>query len=104
MKQGERYVAPLGDGALRDEVDLLAKKVRTLTAGIVSRDLMIRDWMHSNEAFKRLQKNYGNKLGVTDEQRQSDFEKAVLDISEEDPKFANTNFVKGLKDFVKKSP
>lgn len=105
LKEREHaYIPSSGDGVLRDEVDFLAQKVRKLEAEIVSRDMMIWDWMHSNEAFKRLQKNYGNKLGVTDEQRQSNFEKAVLDISEEDPKFANTNFVKGFKDFVKRSP
>ena len=103
MKQGERYVAPLGDGALRDEVDLLAETVRTLTAEIVSRDLMIRDWMHSNEAFRRLQKTYGNKLGLSDEQRQDNYDQVVLSIAEEDQKFANTDLLRAANARLKKA-
>ena len=103
MKEGDSYAAPLGDGALRDEVDLLAQKVWTLEAEIVSRDLMIRDWMNSNEAFRRLQKTYGNKLGLSDEQRQDNFDQVVFSIAKEDQKFANTNLLRTANVRIKKA-
>lgn len=101
FKQVNAPVAPLGDGALRDEADLLFQKVQTLEVEIAHRDMMILDWMHSNEVFKRLQKNYGKKLGLSDEQRQFDFNQAALDIAEENPKFAKSHFGKVIKARVK---
>lgn len=103
LKEADCYVPPPGDGALRDEVDMLAKKVQRLQAELADRDVLIRDWMHSNEAFKRLHKSYGKKVGLTDEQMKSDFHQAALDIAEEDPKFANTDFGKRVKERVKKA-
>ena len=46
--------------------------------------------MQSNEAFKRLAKQYGKELGVTQEQYEKDVHEHRLDVAEEDPDFANT--------------
>lgn len=53
--------------------------------------LMILDWMHTNEAFKRLARNYGKKLKLSDEERQLDMDEQLLDLAEEDPKFIGTD-------------
>jgi hypothetical protein len=39
---------------------------------LAQKDDLLKEWMHSNEAFKRLARKYGKKLGVSDEQRQMD--------------------------------
>ena len=57
---------------------------------IEEKDAMILEWMHSNEAFKRLAKQYGKKLGVSDEQRQIDLYEHAVDAAAEDPKFNGT--------------
>lgn len=68
-----------------------------------AKDALILEWMHSNEAFKKLARNYGKKLGVTDAQRASDFAHAVVDLAEEDPKFTNTNMANAMRDEIKSS-
>ena len=73
-----------------DDVDRLEK-------ALADRDAIITEWMHSNEAFKRLARQYGKKLGVTDEQRQNDFDENILDVAEENPTFANTKKSAGAK-------
>ena len=52
-------------------------------------DLLL-EWMHSNDAFKKLVGQYGKKLGLTDEQIKSDRKEAVLDLAEEDPRYQAT--------------
>ena len=64
-----------------------------LNKQIEEKDALILEWMHSNEAFKRLAKQYGKKLGVSEEQRVSDVFAEVESIAEEDPKFAATRFL-----------
>jgi hypothetical protein len=64
---------------------------------LAERDEIIVDWMHTNEAFKRLARQYGKDLGVKDEQRQKDLDAHVLDIVEEDDKFKNTTAANGAK-------
>lgn len=52
---------------------------------LAMKDELLKEWMHSNEAFKRLARKYGKKLGVSDEQRTQDFRDEVLAVAEEDP-------------------
>jgi hypothetical protein len=66
------------------------------------KNALILEWMHSNEAFKRLAKQYGNKLGITDEQRTEDFNQNLVDVAEEDPKFADTKIGGRAKAILKK--
>lgn len=68
-----------------------------LAAEIAEKDALIIEWMHSNESFKRLARQYGKKLGVTDEQRQTDFDHQILNVAEEDPTFDQTKKTAGAK-------
>lgn len=63
----------------------LHQKVDKLIASLAERDEIIVDWMHNNEAFKRLARQYGKELNKTNEQRQNDLDQHVLDIAEEQP-------------------
>lgn len=49
--------------------------------------LIILDWMHTNEAFRRVARVYGKRLNILDEQRQMDLDEQILDLAKEDPKF-----------------
>ena len=69
---------------------------------IEEKDAMILEWMHSNEAFKRLAKQYGKKLGVNDEQRVDDVFAEVEDVAEEDPKFSSTRLLGKAKEHRKR--
>ena len=57
---------------------------------LASKDAMILEWMHSSEAFKRLARQYGKLIGVSDEQRTRDLRKRIVDIGEDDPTFSKT--------------
>jgi len=71
--------------------------LRDTQAKLAEKEALILEWMHSNEAFKRLARQYGKTLGVTDEQRQTDFANAVVNVAEEDPKYAGTEFAKAKR-------
>jgi len=71
-------------------------------AAISEKDALILKWMHSNEAFKRLARQYGNELGVTDEQGKEDRANAILDVAEEDPKYAKSELTTKAKTALKK--
>lgn len=68
-----------------------------MAQSLSEKDALILEWMHSNEAFKRLARQYGKKLDVSDEQRQIDFDNNILDIAEEDPSLAHTKKVAGAR-------
>jgi hypothetical protein len=92
------------DSDLEDRLDHFAEENRRLLNGrrellqiIKEKDALILEWMHSNEAFKRLARQYGKKLDVSDEQRQTDFDNNILDIAEEDPSLAHTKKVAGAR-------
>lgn len=70
--------------------DAEAKRADELALALAERDAIILEWMQSNEAFRRLAREYGKELGVTDEQRTKDFDEHLLDVAEEDPDFKNT--------------
>lgn len=61
------------------------QKVVELQTALDQKDALLKEWMHSNEAFKRLARKYGKKLGLSDEQRTQDFREEVLAVVEEDP-------------------
>ena len=68
----------------------LANELQQVKQSLSEKGALILEWMHSNEAFKQLARQYGKKLGLTDDQRQEDLDNKLVDIAEEDPKFANT--------------
>ena len=73
-----------------------------MAQSLSEKDALILEWMHSNEAFKRLAKQYGKKLDVSDEQQKEDRANAVLDAAEEDTRFENTDLGGKAKASLKK--
>lgn len=57
---------------------------------IAERDRIIKEWMHSNDTFKALARNYGRKLGLSDDDRMSDYLDEVLNQAEVNPEFEGT--------------
>ena len=90
-------VAYAGWSKQTKRADAEAKRADELALALAERDAIILEWMQSNEAFKRLARQYGKELGVTDEQRQKDWDEHLLDVAEEDPDFANTKKTQGAK-------
>lgn len=82
----------------REQVLALQQKIESLMTAISDRDEIIVDWMQSNEAFKRLARQYGKKAGISDEQRQVDYLQHVVDLAEEDPTFSDTDKTKRAKE------
>lgn len=82
---------------------VLKRELAERDKALAEKDSLILEWMHSNEAFKRLARQYGKKIGVTDEQRQNDFDQNVLEIAEESPQFSNTKKAAGAKTRLSKT-
>ena len=78
--------------------DYWRDKANKAEAALAQKDELLKEWMHSNEAFKRLARKYGKKLGVSDEQRVNDYDDVVLEIAEEKPEFADTKTLKEVKE------
>lgn len=82
----------------REQVVALQQKIESLMTAISDRDEIIADWMHNNEAFKRLARQYGKELDKSTEQRQRDLDQYVLDIAQEQPeRFGNTKPLRETK-------
>lgn len=61
------------------------------------KDALIFEWMQTNEAFKLLARKYGKQLGMTDEQRQADFDKQILDMAAENPDYEKTRVTERVR-------
>lgn len=68
----------------------LQEKVRRLQDSLEEQNASLLEWMQSSEAFKRLSRHYGKTLGRSPEQVMADVFQNILDIAEEDKKYANT--------------
>lgn len=102
LRAEQRTVEKKSDGEYeamlaQKQVEVLKHELRLKDAALREKDVLIVEWMHSNEAFKQLARQYGKKLGVTDEQRQNDLDEKVIDVAEEDAKFANTKLVQAKR-------
>lgn len=64
---------------------------------IQEKDALILEWVHSNDAFKKLVRHYGHKLGVSDAERQRDYDDNIIRLAEEDPKFTATELLAKAK-------
>lgn len=82
---------------LKNEKEALEKQLAQKEALLQEKEKLILEWMLSNEAFNKLAKEYGKELGMNQEERSANFQNAVLDIAEENPKFSDTNLAKGIK-------
>lgn len=87
------------EAQLAEKEALLAEKNRL----IIERDGVIREWMHSNDTFRALARKYGRLLGLTDDQRQADYDEEVLNMSEEDPEYQDTRLLKKVKTRMEKN-
>lgn len=59
---------------------------------------LIREWRHSNDAFKAVARAYALRLGISDEERQAEFWQCVVDIGAEQPEFAKTQLAGRARD------
>ena len=73
---------------------MLEKALWDANKALAQKDELLKEWMHSNEAFKRLARKYGKKLGVSDEQRQADWNETVVEVADENPDYENTDLAK----------
>lgn len=100
-KVAERNNALRGRDVALAECDVaLAARDVALAArdvALAERDASLLDWMLSNEAFKRLSKNYAKKIGVTPEQHQQNLDEIILDVFEENPAFAKSSLAADVK-------
>lgn len=86
---------------LKTEVEELAATVAAKDKALAEKDALILEWMHSNEAFKRLARQFGKKLGVSDEERVDLLNQEILNAAEEDPKFEKTELKDQASDHMK---
>lgn len=77
-------------------------RAKILEEELAERDALIIEWMHSNDAFKKLASKYGSKLNISEEEQKHDRYEAILDIAEENPKFKNTRLVGKVKTLIGK--
>jgi hypothetical protein len=84
--------------ASRGRVAMLEKALGDANAALAHKDALLKEWMHSNEAFKRLARKYGKHVGVSQEQWQNDVDDVVLEVAEEKPEFADTRATKAVKE------
>ena len=92
------------DQDLQRKVKQLGSKAHTLSVAneelrqqLAERDVGLKEWMHSHEAFKRLAKKYGKKLGVSDEQRKTDFANEVVNEANEHSEYSNTKLAEAKR-------
>ena len=76
------------------KVEEVSNSLAVAKEAVAERDVLILDWMHSNQAFKSLAIKFGRKAGLSDAEIVEEYNNAVLDVAEEDPKFEGTNLVK----------
>ncbi len=83
---------------LEEQLDALSTKNEKWKAAVKQRDEIILEWMQSTEGFKRLAKQYGKQLGLTQEQRQIDFDNHAIQVAKDDSDFANTGTTQRAKE------
>lgn len=69
-------------------------KVHQMELELQEKSKLLVEWMHSNDVFKRLARDYGKKLEMSLEQRQEDFDRTILVIAAEESAFADTKLTK----------
>lgn len=82
---------------LKKEAAEKDQKMEAIATALKSQQELVLEWMHNSEAFKKLARDMGKKLGMTDEERQAALMEAVVDVAEEDPLFQNTELGKKAK-------
>jgi hypothetical protein len=76
---------------------LLVQRIVALNEELAKKDALILEWMHTNEAFKQLTKDYAARLGILEEERVADVDQARVDVALDDPAFQHTQlYLKAL--------
>jgi hypothetical protein len=76
--------------------------IATKNQALAEKDALILEWMHTNEAFKKLARQYGKDLGKTDDQRQQDFDSTIVSVAVGDATYANTEKLARAKERIAK--
>lgn len=74
--------------------NLLVQQIVALKEELAKKDALILEWMHSNAAFKKLAKDYGTRLGMSQEERVRNVDQARVDVAERTPEFQHTEIYK----------
>ncbi|MCE3608049.1 hypothetical protein LXA47_31255 [Massilia sp. P8910] len=78
-RAGMQYELMHAQGALDDKKMELAKS-----------QALIYEWMHSNDGYQKIAKEYAERLGISNEEFQTDLAQAIVDLSETDPDYVHT--------------
>lgn len=87
-----------------EKLETRDSEIARLNAELAKKEELILEWMHSNESFKRLAKKYSKTLNKTDEQRIDDTFEEILNVSEENPQFAQTRLLAKAKTHSNSKP
>ena len=99
----QRQAARMDDsGPIKRRLRSEQEENRKLRESLEMKEALLKEWMHSNEAFKRLARKYGKQVGVSDEQRKVDFNEEIVSAAEEDPTYSETQLAAKARDFLKK--
>jgi len=93
-----QYIPSDNSGQFKRTIFTLQEKVAALEASIVEKDALLLEWMHMNEAFKRLAGKYATKSSIPQSQLRVDLDEQILNTAEEDPQFVNTKVTQRAKD------
>lgn len=74
----------------------LAKEVALVVEG----DRILTEWQHALESFRLVARMYGERLGLTDDQRLDDHKNIIVNCGSENQKFKNTEYGKMAKDWI----
>ena len=89
MSPEERYQQAL----LQEQMEKVQKENVALREALKDRDECIVEWMHANEAYKRLYQKYAKRLGIDKETRSKDVAAEIVSAAEENPSFGQTRLL-----------
>ena len=57
---------------------------------VAAKNALILEWMHSNDGYRKIAREYGERLGLTTEDVRRDLAEAIVSLSETDPDYTHT--------------
>ena len=92
QSSSDREISELQEKIKKMELDALQFK-----EAIKVRDDLLKEWMHANESFRQLAKEYASKLNISPDEHQKNADNKIIDLSEQDPKYQNTKLTDKAK-------
>lgn len=92
QSSSDREISELQEKIKKMELDALQLK-----EAIKLKDDLLKEWIHSNEAFKQLAREYAEKLNISPDEQQKNADNKIIDLSEQDPKYQNTKLTDKAK-------